>query len=119
LLPGLAQSIESTATPPKSLGIGTGLTNLYTFDWLYGFVVSIFLYTVLSKIFPAPESLIEHTIYGLDETYDQAQEPGSESDKRDFGNVDVVDMGLGHHHHHQRHGHHDGMDESKRSANLE
>lgn len=99
LLPGLAQSIESTPLPGKNLGIGAGLKNLYTFDWLYGFVVSIFLYTTLSKFFPATESLVEHTIYHVEETY-EGQEPVFQNDRKDFGNVDAVDMGLGHGHEH-------------------
>lgn len=61
-LPGLALSI----TP--SIVISDGAANLYTFDWLYGFVVSIFLYTSLSYIFPAKESLVETTIYELDDS---------------------------------------------------
>lgn len=114
LLPGLAQSIES----PKTLGIGSGLTNLYTFDWLYGFVVSIFLYTSLSKIFPAKDSLVEHTIYGLDESY-EGQEPAFErNDGKHFGNVGAVDLGSGHHVF-NRHGHQDSSDEEKRSSTLE
>lgn len=37
--------------------------NLYTFDWLFGFVVSVFLYTSLSWIFPAKETLMTETIW--------------------------------------------------------
>jgi NCS1 family nucleobase:cation symporter-1 len=68
LLPGLAQSIQ-----PKTK-ISEGTKHLYSFDWLFGFVVSIFLYTILSKIFPAKESLMNTTIFGL-----APSEPGSEN----------------------------------------
>lgn len=42
--------------------ISEGAQNLYSFDWLFGFVVSIFLYTTLSWVVPAKETLIEQTI---------------------------------------------------------
>ena len=56
-LPGLAYSI----TP--SISISQGAKNLYTFDWLFGFVLSIFLYTALSWAFPARETLLADTIW--------------------------------------------------------
>ena len=46
--------------------ISQGAKNLYTFDWLFGFTMSIFVYTALSWIFPAKTSLSEMTIYGHD-----------------------------------------------------
>lgn len=57
LLPGLAYSI----TP--SISISQGAKNLYTFDWLFGFVVSIVLYTGLSLVFPAKDTVITETIW--------------------------------------------------------
>jgi NCS1 family nucleobase:cation symporter-1 len=39
---------------------------MYSFDWLYGFVCSIVIYTVLHKIFPAKESLMLETIDGVE-----------------------------------------------------
>ena len=77
LLPGLAYSIN-----PGSTNISTGAKHLYTFDWLYGFVVSIFLYTSLSLIFPAKESLSSVTIFGheLDgEEYSRGMEEKTDS----------------------------------------
>ena len=47
-----------------SVNISAGAKHLYTFDWLFGFTMSIFLYTALSWIFPAKASLSEVTIYG-------------------------------------------------------
>lgn len=57
-LPGLAKSIQ-----PKTK-ITLGAQHLYTFDWLYGFIASIVVYTACSLIFPAKETLVDHTIYG-------------------------------------------------------
>ena len=62
LLPGLAYSI----TGAPGVQISQGAQNLYTFDWLFGFVTSIVLYTALSKIFPDKNSLVEETIWHLD-----------------------------------------------------
>jgi nucleobase:cation symporter-1, NCS1 family len=58
-LPGLANDISPTA-----VFISDGAQNLYSFDWLYGFAISIVLYTGLSKLFPATETLLGSTIYG-------------------------------------------------------
>jgi NCS1 family nucleobase:cation symporter-1 len=60
LLPGLAYSI----TP--SISISAGAKHLYTFDWLFGFVTSIFLYTALSWLFPAKDTVMKETIWGFD-----------------------------------------------------
>jgi len=68
-LPGLAYSIDqSSSGGGDSVHISKGAQNLYTFDWLYGFVSSIFVYTVLSLLFPAAESLVMTTVYGHDIT---------------------------------------------------
>ena len=61
-IPGLAQSINN------STRISSGAQNLYCFDWLYGFVTSIVIYTSTSKLFPAKETLVEHTTYGYEDT---------------------------------------------------
>ena len=60
LLPGLGQSIT-----PQSVHIGSGLSNLYSFNWLFGFVCSIVLYTALSYAFPARDTLLQATIWDL------------------------------------------------------
>lgn len=75
-LPGLAYSI----TP--SISISQGAKNLYTFDWLFGFVVSIFLYTSLSWLFPAKETLLTDTIWNNDAIEGvQATTSGSDIEK--------------------------------------
>ena len=60
LLPGLGQSIT-----PESVHIGSGLSNLYSFNWLFGFVCSIVLYTALSYAFPAKDTLLDETVWDL------------------------------------------------------
>jgi len=85
-LPGLALSITPTVQ------ISDGAANLYTFDWLYGFVVSIFLYSTLSYFFPAKETLVETTIYGRDDSsqLSDKEHPSAPNYEKDFGNVDAV-----------------------------
>ncbi|KAG0645599.1 putative permease [Hyphodiscus hymeniophilus] len=63
-LPGLGYSIGLNADGSDSVKITQGAKNLYTFDWLFGFTLSIFVYTALSWIFPAHQSLTPVTIYG-------------------------------------------------------
>jgi len=67
---------------------------------LYGFVSSIFVYTVLSKIFPSKEALIPKSIYSLEVV--EGKETGSDRDvegesrdrfEKDGGNVEAVDFG--------------------------
>lgn len=63
-LPGLGYSIGMQADGTDTVNISQGAKNLYTFDWLFGFTCSIFVYTALSWIFPAKQSLTPVTIYG-------------------------------------------------------
>lgn len=68
LLPGLALSIVSGGTnePSPKAFTSAGIRNLYTFNWLFGFVVAIFLYTGLSWAFPDKQTLLTETIWALD-----------------------------------------------------
>jgi hypothetical protein len=47
LLPGLANKVN------PDLKLSAGLRNLFTFNWLYGFFLSIFLYYFCNLFFPA------------------------------------------------------------------
>ncbi|KAF1989082.1 uridine permease-like protein Fui1 [Aulographum hederae CBS 113979] len=78
-LPGLAYSIN-----PAGTHISQGAKNLYTFDWLYGFVTSIFVYTVLHKLLPWKESLVPKTIFGV-EALDEGKEARSGDEESDLG----------------------------------
>merc|ERR1711939_666199 len=65
-LPGLAYSINNNTN------ITSGAKNLYTFDWLYGFLVSILVYSVTSYIWKPSNQLVPKTVYGI------PQEPSDE-----------------------------------------
>lgn len=89
-LPGLAYSINPSAT-----FISQGAINMYTFDWLYGFVSSIVVYTVLHKLFPRKESLIEKTIDGVELLEEANPGAGSGDDEKNVGMVSEIGKGGG------------------------
>ncbi|KAL2890420.1 NCS1 nucleoside transporter family [Ceratocystis lukuohia] len=62
-LPGLAKAID-----PDSVHISKGASNLYTFNYLFGFTTSVFLYWLLSTISPPTESLVSKTIFGNEDS---------------------------------------------------
>lgn len=64
-IPGLAAAV-SKAGGSSTVYISVGARHLYTFDWLFGFTTSIFVYVCLSLLFPDQDSLVSHTIYTLD-----------------------------------------------------
>lgn len=91
LLPGLALSIVSGGTnePSSEALTDAGIRNLYTFNWLFGFVLSIFLYTSLSWIFPDKQTLLTETIWALDSPI-EGQTSDEEQGRADSGfNTDV------------------------------
>lgn len=69
-LPGLAHSITSSDS------ISMGAQHLYDIGWLYGFVTSIFVYTLLNLVKPWKAALVKDTIYGVEPIQGQ----GSDSD---------------------------------------
>lgn len=94
-LPGLANSING-------ISISAGAKHLYAFDWLYGFVSSVFVYTALSMVFPTKEALIPKTIYSLEVVEGKETSPDrdieSESrgifeEKKGFRREDTADVG--------------------------
>ncbi|KAK6954991.1 hypothetical protein Daesc_002621 [Daldinia eschscholtzii] len=60
LLPALAKKVA-----PKSVDIGQGLVNLFTFNWLYGFFVALVMYYVLNYFFPDENTLIPEAVPGV------------------------------------------------------
>jgi NCS1 family nucleobase:cation symporter-1 len=68
LLPGLAYSINE-----KGTHISEGTKHLYSFDWLFGFVVSIVVYTGTSYIWKPTDALVPHTIYGIPQVGDEEE----------------------------------------------
>ncbi|KAI1810796.1 NCS1 nucleoside transporter [Poronia punctata] len=88
LLPGLGLEING----PEAVHINDGLKNLYTINYMFGFFTSIFLYTVLSRAFPAKETLLKETVWDLDQVviYGRARE--EEMDASDAKLSDAVDV---------------------------
>ncbi|KAK7986998.1 permease [Apiospora saccharicola] len=68
LLPGLAFSISNNKGPEADVRISDGAKHLYTFNWLFGFVTSLLLYTVLNILLPAKETLLHGTVWSLEGT---------------------------------------------------
>ncbi|KAI1474158.1 permease for cytosine/purines, uracil, thiamine, allantoin-domain-containing protein [Daldinia eschscholtzii] len=69
LLPGLGLSISG----PETIHITNGATNLYTLNFLFGFATSVGVYTILSYVMPAKETLLKDMIWDLDSTIIEAQ----------------------------------------------
>ncbi|TGJ87573.1 hypothetical protein E0Z10_g1224 [Xylaria hypoxylon] len=87
LLPGLGLAISG----PGAVHINDGLANLYTFNWMFGFVTSIFLYTLLSYLVPAKESLVKETVWDLDQIAIEGSPRESDLEASD-GKDKVADM---------------------------
>ncbi|RAR10228.1 NCS1 nucleoside transporter family [Stemphylium lycopersici] len=60
LLPGLANKVN------PDLKLAAGLQHLFTFNWLYGFFLSIFLYYFCNLFFPERQNLISHVVTGFE-----------------------------------------------------
>ncbi|KAJ9144910.1 NCS1 nucleoside transporter family [Pleurostoma richardsiae] len=60
-LPGLAYSINSS-----TVSISEGSRHLYSFNWLFGFTTSVFLYYALSLAFPPRDTYVSKTIFGFE-----------------------------------------------------
>jgi len=59
MLPALANKVT-----PNNVRIPKKLSNLFTFNWLYGFVASCVLYYVLNVVFPDKRTLISCVVQG-------------------------------------------------------
>ncbi|KAL2205934.1 uracil permease [Sarocladium strictum] len=59
LMPGLANKVTT-----GEISIDKGLANLFSFNWLYGFFLSAFLYYTANLFFPNRETLIPHVVTG-------------------------------------------------------
>ncbi|KAI6091568.1 permease for cytosine/purines, uracil, thiamine, allantoin-domain-containing protein [Hypoxylon rubiginosum] len=60
-LPGLVNAVGST-TNGSHIHVTEGAKHLYSFDWLFGFLMSVFVYTALSLIFPHQDVQVDETI---------------------------------------------------------
>jgi len=79
-LPGLAYSIRMNPDGTNPVQITAGAKNLYSFDWLFGFVMSVFIYTTLGLLVPAKETNIQRTVYGLTTTEGISDERSSDEE---------------------------------------
>lgn len=59
LLPGLIWKVA------PHVHISVGLQHLFSFNWLYGFVLSVTLYYFLNYFFPDQNTLIPKVVFGL------------------------------------------------------
>ena len=60
LVPGMLAKIA-----PSSIHINTGLQHLFSFNWLYGFCLSVVAYWTLNVVFPAKDTLITEVVHGI------------------------------------------------------
>ncbi|RDI84618.1 hypothetical protein Vi05172_g5488 [Venturia inaequalis] len=74
LLPGLIWKVA-----PKHVHIAVGLQHLFSFNWLYGFVLSVTLYYFLNVCFPDYDTLIPKVVHGLPQVV-EGMEADVESD---------------------------------------
>lgn len=64
-IPGLAKAVA-----PNTVSINAGIQHLYDMNYLWGFFSAVIVYTSLSLIFPAPQTLLKAPIYEDTEVYD-------------------------------------------------
>jgi nucleobase:cation symporter-1, NCS1 family len=62
LLPGLAHQVS-----PNTTHISQGLVNLFSFNWLFGFFASVFIYYFANLFWPHKKTLVSETINGCAE----------------------------------------------------
>ncbi|KAE9567129.1 putative permease [Colletotrichum fructicola] len=60
VMPGLAAKVS-----PTSVHIDQGLANLFSFNWLYGFFLSIFIYYFSNIFFPHKPTLLSYVVTGF------------------------------------------------------
>lgn len=65
-LPGLIYAVSGTTETSGNVHISAEAQHLYSFNWLYGFTASIFVYTMSSWLFPDLSTLVEETICGIE-----------------------------------------------------
>jgi NCS1 family nucleobase:cation symporter-1 len=103
-LPGLAYLIGLNADGFDGVKISNGAKNLYTFDWLFGFVTSVVIYTTMSLIFPS----VTETVYGheIEGSGSDDIEGAHRHHEKDSGTMDAADIGTDFHtHQHEKHMH--------------
>ncbi|KAF2092331.1 NCS1 nucleoside transporter [Saccharata proteae CBS 121410] len=93
MLPGLAYKVT-----PEDVHIDTGLQHLFTFNWLYGFTLSVVLYYVLNIVWPDRATLIPHIVYGAGNVIvgveEDVESEGIQEGKQGLGVAQVKDVGV-------------------------
>ena len=85
MLPAFANKVT-----PTKVHISTALSHLFAINWLYGFVASCVLYSVLNLVFPARRTLILSVIHGDIEVVQGV----SSSNKSTDGDIGHAEKGL-------------------------
>jgi NCS1 family nucleobase:cation symporter-1 len=89
LLPGMAHNIS-----PDVVHIGTGLERLFSFNWLYGFVLSIVLYVGSHFAIPDRKTMIPAVVHGTPAVVEgMVVETDGESQSRAFCGKASMDVG--------------------------
>lgn len=89
LLPGMAHNIS-----PDTVHIGTGLERLFSFNWLYGFVLSIVLYVGFHFAIPDRKTMIPAVVHGTPAVVEgMVIETDSESQTQAFRGKASMDIG--------------------------
>jgi NCS1 family nucleobase:cation symporter-1 len=79
LLPGMIAKIAS-----GSIQINVGLQHLFSFNWLYGFCLSVVAYWALNVVAPEKSTLIADVVHGVPTVLE-----GVEADVKDNGTGQV------------------------------
>jgi hypothetical protein len=89
MLPALANKVT-----PDNVHIPKALSNLFSINWLYGFVASSILYYILNLIFPDHRTLIPSVIQG-DVGFDNFTEGIQSSEQQSIdGNSSNAEKGM-------------------------
>lgn len=88
LNPGMANKISS------SVEIGTGLERLFSFNWLYGFVLSIVIYVSLHWVLPHKDTTIPAVMTGVRIDTDSERQSIHEDPKMDMKSTGVREIGV-------------------------
>lgn len=82
-LPGLIHNIQ------PSIPVSVGAQHLYDFGWLFSFWMAVVVYAGLSTLFPALETLVPKSIWGLDPDAEPAGEQEAEVRECDVEEIQV------------------------------
>lgn len=87
-LPGLVNAVGSSAGG-SHIHITDGAKHIYSFDWLFGFVMSVFVYTASSLVFPNRGVLVDETIRSLEVIHSEPEVIGEGEKSRSIGTTSL------------------------------